>query len=148
MDPDIGLALIDRFTYFTLEFFQKVQADSNRTLYDMLSSYKNEDLQSTLQYAPIAYPRSPARVYLTEFFGSVSPIKLTQHGLALDTQAKITSVDRSGVKEQKSLPPLLLMNTIHRLALDLRSAIDMAITEYQWVLFAALVPLIALVFVL
>ena len=37
MDPSIGVYVIDRFTYFTLEFLESVNQNSKKTVYDLVS---------------------------------------------------------------------------------------------------------------
>lgn len=37
MDPSIGVYVIDRFTYFTLEFLETVTQNSKKTIYDLVS---------------------------------------------------------------------------------------------------------------
>lgn len=47
LDPDIGVAVIDRFTYFTLETMEQVQLDSNETLSNMvLFIIKRENVEN------------------------------------------------------------------------------------------------------
>lgn len=39
-DMDVGLSLIDRFTWSTLDFFEKVDINSHLTLGDLVKIYK------------------------------------------------------------------------------------------------------------
>ena len=38
MDPSIGVYVIDRFTYFTLEFLEGVTQNSKKTVYELVCS--------------------------------------------------------------------------------------------------------------
>ena len=38
-DPVVGLAMIDRFTHETLDFFEQVDMESNATLADLVGVY-------------------------------------------------------------------------------------------------------------
>jgi phosphatidylinositol glycan class K len=77
-DSDIGVAIIDRFTYYTLEFFQKhVRPDSNTTIAQLFRSYDPALLNSHALWRDDLYPRDIENVYITEFFGSLTPVHVT-----------------------------------------------------------------------
>lgn len=76
-DDMIGVSVIDRFTYATLDFLEKVQPDSNATIQQLFNTYNPSQLGSNMAWRTDLYPRKLSNVYLTEFFGSVSPIELT-----------------------------------------------------------------------
>lgn len=76
-DDLLGISVIDRFTHTTLEFFEQVQPDSNATLRDLFSRYSYQKLGSTMDWRGDLYGRDIGDVYLTEFFGSESPIDIT-----------------------------------------------------------------------
>eukprot|EP00775_Hariotina_reticulata_P007320 gene7320-7532_t len=71
-DMDVGLSLIDRFTWSTLEFFEKVDIHSNMTLQELVDIYKYEVLESHFDYDASHYPKALGDVPVTSFFGSVS----------------------------------------------------------------------------
>lgn len=76
-DDLLGISVIDRFTHSTLEFFEQVQPDSNASVYDLFSRYTYSKLGSTMDWRGDLYGRDIKKVYLTEFFGSESPIDIT-----------------------------------------------------------------------
>ena len=41
MDHSIGVYVIDRFTYHTLEFLETVNQNSRKTIYDLVSYFRN-----------------------------------------------------------------------------------------------------------
>lgn len=47
MDIDIGVAVIDRFTYYNLEFLEKIDMQSKATLKDLFDSYNPHLIHST-----------------------------------------------------------------------------------------------------
>jgi glycosylphosphatidylinositol transamidase (GPIT) subunit GPI8 len=40
MDPSIGVYVIDRFTYFTLEFLEGVTQNSKKTVYELVCTFE------------------------------------------------------------------------------------------------------------
>lgn len=46
-DPELGVAVIDRFTYYNLEFFEQVDMSSRRTLGDLVATYNVSKILST-----------------------------------------------------------------------------------------------------
>jgi len=79
MDDELGLSVIDRFTYYTLEFFERnVTADSNATIADLFYSYNYQKLKSHAGWRTDLFNRPIEEVLLTDFFGSVSRVQLTQ----------------------------------------------------------------------
>jgi len=77
-DNFLGLAVIDGFTYYTLEFFENVRPESSATIYDLFSSYDPRLINSHPEWRNDLFSRPLDQVLLTEFFGSVSRFQLTQ----------------------------------------------------------------------
>ncbi|KAG2491252.1 hypothetical protein HYH03_010459 [Edaphochlamys debaryana] len=72
-DPELGISLIDRFTYQTLAFFESIGIDSNATLQDLFNTYSYDLMLSHYSYRMTNASRGgPNVVKLTDFFGSVS----------------------------------------------------------------------------
>jgi len=76
-DPETGVSVIDRFTYYTLEFCERVRIDSNATLADLFSYYSFSKLYSTANYTAFGMTRDVRDIRVTEFFGSVIDVELT-----------------------------------------------------------------------
>src|SRR5258708_7953260 len=72
IDKDIGVALIDRFTWKVLDFFNKrvKLADSNATLQDLMDTMDAKFLQSTASVRTNLFPRDPRHIKLSEFFSN------------------------------------------------------------------------------
>lgn len=74
-DVDIGVAVIDRFTYYNLEYLESnVYKNSTTTLQDLFDSYTFEDIHSHAGIRTDLYQRNPSDVLITEFFGNVQNV--------------------------------------------------------------------------
>ncbi|KAL5702011.1 hypothetical protein ACHQM5_027282 [Ranunculus cassubicifolius] len=71
LDSDVGVSVVDRFTFFTLAFFEKLNTYSNASLGSLFSSYSPIELLSTAYYRTDLYQRPVDSVPVTNFFGSV-----------------------------------------------------------------------------
>nr|CAB3449355.1 unnamed protein product [Digitaria exilis] len=67
----IGVSVVDRFTYYTLAFFEKLNMYSNASLKSLFNSYDPSMLMSTAYYRMDLYGRPLNEVPVTNFFGSV-----------------------------------------------------------------------------
>ncbi|GIL77306.1 hypothetical protein Vretifemale_6785 [Volvox reticuliferus] len=76
-DPELGLSLIDRFTYQTLAFFESIDIKSMATLADLFGTYSYEFMQSHFSYRMTNATRRPRDVKLTNFWGSVADVRTT-----------------------------------------------------------------------
>ncbi|KAF9967496.1 glycosylphosphatidylinositol anchor biosynthesis [Mortierella alpina] len=77
-DPDIGVAVIDRFTYYVLELLEKVEKGSKATLQDLFNTYDYNLLHSTPGVRSELFKRPLDQVLLTDFFGNVQNVELTE----------------------------------------------------------------------
>lgn len=81
VDSAIGVYIIDRYTYYALEFLEKVNADSKKSIAEFLTVCPKRVCMSTVGVRKDLYPRNPNKVPITDFFGSVRPIELTLSGI-------------------------------------------------------------------
>lgn len=100
MDPAIGVYIIDRYTYYALNFLEKVEPSSTKTLGEfvsfkcfkvflLVSLFLHKCLFFQLKVCPKDYclstvgvrkdlfRRDPDKVPVTDFFGSLRPVELT-----------------------------------------------------------------------
>jgi glycosylphosphatidylinositol transamidase (GPIT) subunit GPI8 len=79
IDKDIGVALIDRFTWKTLDFFNKnvKTAESNATLQDLMDAMDSKFLQSTASARTDLFPRTLKQIKITEFFSNEKQVQMT-----------------------------------------------------------------------
>jgi len=77
VDYDIGVAVIDRFTYFLLEFFEEVDQQSKQTLNHLFKSFNPSRINSHPEWRDDLFKRTPDQTLITDFFGSVLNVELT-----------------------------------------------------------------------
>lgn len=73
-DVEIGVAVIDRFTYYSLEFLEGIEKDSNVTLQDLFDSYTFEKVHSHAGVRRDLFQRDPKDVLITDFFANVQNV--------------------------------------------------------------------------
>jgi len=76
MDGELGVHVIDRFTYYNLETLEKMGMSSNNSLQDLFASYDPKVIHST-PGARSDLARDLNKVLVTDFFGSVQNVELT-----------------------------------------------------------------------
>ena len=76
-DTDIGVAVIDRYTYYNLEFLEKnVDMSSKHTMKELFDSYDNELIHSTPGIRSDLFHRKLDEVLITDFFGNVQSVEV------------------------------------------------------------------------
>lgn len=76
-DPTIGVYIIDRYTYYALEFMEKVSINSSKyTVGQFLGICPKRVCISTVTVRKDLYKRDPHKVPLTDFFGSIPEVQL------------------------------------------------------------------------
>jgi len=78
LDADVRVSVVDRFTYYTLQFFENIDIHSNATLQSLFQSYAPSLLMSHMDYRADLFSRPLDKVLVTDFFGSVMGIKHTE----------------------------------------------------------------------
>lgn len=77
VDPAIGVYVIDRYTYYVLDFLEKVEPSSTISLGEFLKVCPKHYCLSTVGVRSDLFRRDPHKVPVTDFFGSLRPIELT-----------------------------------------------------------------------
>lgn len=77
VDPSIGVYMIDRYTFYALEFLEKVQPNSDRTMEEFLQVCPKRVCISTVSVRKDLYSRDPNKVPITDFFGSIRPTEIS-----------------------------------------------------------------------
>jgi phosphatidylinositol glycan class K len=92
--------IIDRYTYYALEFLERVEPDSQRTMGEFMEVCPKRVCISTVGRRTDLFPRDPYRVPITDFFGSVRrveigtpPVNLT-HGEAEQPRIKSAAASK------------------------------------------------------
>lgn len=73
-DVEIGVAVIDRFTYYSLDFLEGIEKDSNTTLQDLFDSYTFEKVHSHAGIRKDLFRRDLKDVLITDFFANVQNV--------------------------------------------------------------------------
>ncbi|KAL9273022.1 putative GPI-anchor transamidase [Drosera capensis] len=71
LDSDVGVSVVDRFTYYTLAFFERLNIYDNTSLNSLFGSYNPKLLMSTAYHRADLYQQQLQDVPVTSFFGSV-----------------------------------------------------------------------------
>ncbi|KAL2496711.1 Peptidase C13 family [Forsythia ovata] len=71
LDSDVGVSVVDRFTFYTLAYFERLNMYDNASLSSLFNSYNPNLLMSTAYYRTDLYGRQLEEVPVTNFFGSV-----------------------------------------------------------------------------
>lgn len=77
VDPAIGVYIIDRYTYYALEFLETVNQNSVKTMGEFLEVCPPRLCISTVGKRTDLFARNPYKVPITDFFGSVRNVELT-----------------------------------------------------------------------
>jgi len=77
VDPAIGVYIIDRYTYYALEFLERVTPDSKKTMGEFLKVCPKRVCISTVGTRTDLFRRNPNLVPITDFFGSVRKIEVS-----------------------------------------------------------------------
>ncbi|KAF5740505.1 GPI-anchor transamidase family protein [Tripterygium wilfordii] len=100
LDPDIGVSVVDRFTYYTLAFFEKLNMYNNASLSSLFSSYNPNTLMSTAYYRTDLYQRQLEEVPVTNFFGSVMETIHTDSAYRVVSRKKYGEVETIMLSEE------------------------------------------------
>ena len=79
-DDDLGVALIDRFTNFVLQWMEDKNKTTDATMQDLFASYDPSEIESHPGVRSDLFRRPLGDVRITDFFGGVSQIDLTDKG--------------------------------------------------------------------
>ncbi|CAI5972370.1 unnamed protein product [Closterium sp. NIES-65] len=76
-DLDLGVTVVDLFTYHTLQFLHQINARSNVSLASLFESYDPRFLMSTPGYRSVNFPSPLHQVPVTDYVASVMPVQIT-----------------------------------------------------------------------
>lgn len=97
VDPAIGVYIIDRYTYYALEFLEKVTPDSKKSMGEFLQVCPKRVCISTVGIRKDLYPKDPYKVPITNFFGSIRQTEIvrTRLNLTLPEEPEDTKEENS-----------------------------------------------------
>ncbi|OWF49867.1 GPI-anchor transamidase-like [Mizuhopecten yessoensis] len=91
VDPTIGVFVIDRYTYYALEFLESAKPESKKTMGQFLKVCPRSQCSSTVSTRKDLFPRDPDKVLLTDFFGSVRNVELLTDTIQLENVTRETT---------------------------------------------------------
>jgi phosphatidylinositol glycan class K len=98
VDPSIGVYIIDRYTYYALEFLERVEPNSQRTMGEFMEVCPKRVCISTVGRRTDLFGRNPYKVRITDFFGSVRPVDLSDNPVNISA----TSEDPESLGEKST----------------------------------------------
>lgn len=79
VDPSIGVYIIDRFTYYALEFLENVTPTSNQAMRLFTRMCPKYQCVSTVGVRDDLFQRDLDEVLVTDFFGSIRDVQILPH---------------------------------------------------------------------
>ncbi|XP_072015931.1 putative GPI-anchor transamidase [Amphiura filiformis] len=83
VDPAIGVYVIDRYTYYALEFLERVTPTSSKTIGDFFKVCPQHQCRSTPGFRTDLFRRDYRKVLVTDFFGSVRNVEISSNKMQL-----------------------------------------------------------------
>ncbi|KAM4642682.1 GPI-anchor transamidase [Discoglossus pictus] len=84
-DLGIGVHLMDRYTFYVLEFLEEIHPASQNNMNDLFQVCPKSLCVSTPGHRTDLFQRDPHTVLITDFFGSVRKVELTKQTVILET---------------------------------------------------------------
>jgi len=76
-DNDIGVAVIDAFTHYVLEYMEGIDRTSHKTMQDLFNSYDVKKINSHPGVRSDLFHRPLDSALITDFFGGVAQVEVT-----------------------------------------------------------------------
>ncbi|XP_017598950.1 PREDICTED: GPI-anchor transamidase [Corvus brachyrhynchos] len=83
-DLGIGVHLMDRYTFYVLEFLEEIHPASQTNMNDLFQVCPKSLCVSTPGHRTDLFQRDPQNVLITDFFGSVRKVEITTETVSLD----------------------------------------------------------------
>lgn len=83
-DNEIGVAVIDRFTYYNLETLERLHQEDQESIASLFNSYNPDMMLSHPRFKTDLFRRPLDKVLVTDFFGGVQSVLLTESAYVLE----------------------------------------------------------------
>uniref|UniRef100_A0A8C5R439 GPI-anchor transamidase n=1 Tax=Leptobrachium leishanense TaxID=445787 RepID=A0A8C5R439_9ANUR len=110
-DAGVGVHLMDRYTFYVLEFLEEIHPASHNNMHDLFQVCPKSLCVSTPGHRTDLFQRDPQTVLITDFFGSVRKVELTKDPVIIkphleQRQKRFSSADAmmDAVKYAHQLP--------------------------------------------
>ncbi|XP_072129449.1 GPI-anchor transamidase isoform X3 [Mobula birostris] len=124
-DLAIGVHLMDRYTYYLLEFLEDIRPASQNSMIDLFNVCPPSLCVSTPGHRTDLFQRNPGDVLITDFFGSVRKVEITTDVIQLmpnDTEIEQSpNLESQPAQALKYVDQLAVAQIIHQTSLDLLS---------------------------
>ncbi|KAI8973390.1 peptidase C13 family-domain-containing protein [Mycotypha africana] len=111
-DFELGVAVIDSFTYYNLEFLERIDQTSNRTLQELFDTYDPVKIASHPGIRSDLFNRPLDKVKVTDFFGNVQNVELTKNRYPLGNSNYNNSVQPRGEHIKENNIPTSKVNSM------------------------------------
>uniref|UniRef100_A0A669BYW9 GPI-anchor transamidase n=1 Tax=Oreochromis niloticus TaxID=8128 RepID=A0A669BYW9_ORENI len=102
-DLAIGVHLMDRYTFYMLEFLEDIHPASKTNMNDLFKVCPKSQCVSTPGHRTDLFLRDPGSVLITDFFGSVRKVELTMDAINLTDPIKQMEENPVNGEEQKEV---------------------------------------------
>uniref|UniRef100_A0A4W5JJG2 Phosphatidylinositol glycan anchor biosynthesis, class K n=1 Tax=Hucho hucho TaxID=62062 RepID=A0A4W5JJG2_9TELE len=93
-DLAIGVHLMDRYTFYLLEFLEDIHPASTANMNDLFKVCPKSQCVSTPGHRTDLFLRDPGNVLITDFFGSVRKVEITMETINLTAPMVHLDVER------------------------------------------------------
>ena len=101
VDPAIGVYIIDRYTYYALEFLERIKPHSHNTMGEFLRVCPKRVCISTVGTRTDLFRRDPNLVPITDFFGSVRRIEVSDNAVNVSQMSQSPEIKVEQKQETK-----------------------------------------------
>uniref|UniRef100_A0A8C2YM87 GPI-anchor transamidase n=1 Tax=Chinchilla lanigera TaxID=34839 RepID=A0A8C2YM87_CHILA len=106
-DPAIGVHLMDRYTFYVLEFLEEINPASQTNMNDLFQVCPKSLCVSTPGHRTDLFKRDPKNVLITDFFGSVRKVEITTETVSLQQDSETTDGSyKEDQTEEELIEPL------------------------------------------
>jgi len=110
VDPALGVYVIDRYTYYALEFLENVRPGSKKTMANFFTVCPVHQCISTVSTRTDLFKRDISKTLITDFFGSVRNVELLTETVSLSKVNKSENslpqkISKEKVKSKKLAYP-------------------------------------------
>lgn len=112
-DPAIGVHVIDRYTYYVLQFLEGVTPDSKATVEDLFSHTTPNLVISTPGVRSDLFKRDPKKVLVTDFFGSVHSVEMSNSSAVDLVQETVCRGEHCSASETRTSPVTSKKRALH-----------------------------------
>ncbi|XP_078501371.1 GPI-anchor transamidase [Lissotriton helveticus] len=117
-DLGIGVHLMDRYTFYVLEFLEEINPASQANMNDLFQVCPKSLCVSTPGHRTDLFQRDPQNVLITDFFGSVRKVELTVDTITLDPKLehveKRSLIDKAAEQSMTYAEQLPVAEIIHQ----------------------------------